>query len=88
MENGTRNPYVLFTASILKDWKDNGVKYVKLEELDAGMAVKFFELIPNSEIPDAAETIYSIYSEDVSELLEPSDKVKFLVHEIYLEEED
>jgi hypothetical protein len=88
MENEDKNPYVLFTAQILKDWKDNGVNYVKVVELDAGMAVKFFELIPNSEIPDAAETIYSIHSEDVTELLEPSNKVKFLVHEIYLEEED
>ncbi|TDQ11894.1 hypothetical protein [Pedobacter metabolipauper] len=87
MENQT-NPYVLFNADILKDWKSNGVNYVKIVELDSYNGCQFFELVPNSEIPDSGETIYNIDSEDVSELLEKSDKVKFLVHEIYLEEED
>lgn len=88
MENENRNPYVQFNAQILKDWKENGVIYIKLVELDTDLAVKFFELIPNSEIPDAGETIYHIDSEDITELLEPLKQVKFLVHEIYLEEEE
>jgi hypothetical protein len=85
MEN--ENPYQLFNAQILNDWKQNGITYIKLTELDSELAVKFFELIPNSEIPDSGDTIYHIDSEDVEDLLEPSAKVKFLVHQIYLEEE-
>jgi hypothetical protein len=88
MENENRNPYVQFNEQILKDWKENGVIYIKLVELDTDLPVKFFELIPNSEIPDAGETIYHIESEDITELLEPLKQVKFLVHEIYLEEEE
>ncbi len=72
---------------ILQSWKDSGVKYIKLVELNTGLQVKFFELIPDSEIPDSDETIYSIDSDDITELLEPVDKVKFVVHDIYLEEE-
>ncbi|MFP5080471.1 hypothetical protein [Pedobacter sp. JCM 36344] len=86
MEN--ENPYQLFNAQILIDWKQNGITYIKLVELDSELAIKFFELIPNSEIPDSGDTIYHIDSEDVEDLLEPSPNVKFLVHEIYLEEED
>lgn len=86
MEN--ENPYQLFNSQILIDWKQNGITYIKLVELDSELAIKFFELIPNSEIPDSGDTIYHIDSEDVEDLLEPSPKVKFLVHEIYLEEED
>lgn len=87
MENENKNPYVQFNAQILQDWKDNGVSYIKLVELDTDLPVKFFELIPNSEIPDTGETIYHVDSEDITELLEPMKQVKFLVHEIYLEEE-
>lgn len=85
MEN--ENPYQLFNAQILSDWKQNGITYIKLVELDSDLAIKFFELIPNSEIPDSGDTIYHIDSEDVEDLLEPSAQVKFLVHEIYLEED-
>lgn len=88
MEDENKNPYVLFSAQILNDWKANGVDYIKLVELDSDHSIKFFELIPNSEIPDAGETIYHIDSEDITELLQPIKHVKFLVHEIYLEEED
>jgi len=88
MENENRNPYVQFNAQILQDWKDNGVKYIKLVELDTDLPVKFFELVPDSEIPDSGETIYPIGSEDIAELLEPIKGIKFLVHEIYLEEEE
>ncbi|TCC89960.1 hypothetical protein FBD94_02565 [Pedobacter hiemivivus] len=88
MEDENKNPYVQFNAQILKDWKDNGVDYIKLVELVTDLPVKFFELVPNSEIPDAGETIYHIDSEDITELLEPLKHVKFLVHEIYLEEDE
>lgn len=88
MEKPNDNPYVQFNAKILNDWKKDGVKYIKLVELDTDLPVKFFELIPDSEIPDSEETIYPIYSDDINELLEPMAKVKFLVHEIYLEEEE
>jgi len=87
MENEQKNPYVQFNAEILDNWKENGVKYVKLVELETDLPVKFFELIPDSIVMDSDETIYPIGSEDISELLEPVAKVKFLVHEIYLEEE-
>jgi hypothetical protein len=87
MDNENKNPYVQFSEQILKDWKANGVDYIKLVELDSDLPVKFFELIPNSEIPDTGETIYHIDSEDITELLQPIKQVKFLVHEIYLEEE-
>ena len=87
MENEQKNPYVQFNAEILNNWKQNGVKYVKLVELETDLPVKFFELIPDSIVMDSDETIYPIGSEDISELLEPVAKVKFLVHEIYLEEE-
>jgi hypothetical protein len=87
MEKENENPYVQFNAKILTYWKADGVKYVKLVELETDLPVKFFELIPDSEIPDSAETIYPISSEDIEELLEPSAKVKFLVHQIYLDEE-
>ena len=87
MKNENDNPYQQFNARILEDWKNNGVKYIKLVELETNMAVKFFELIPDSEIPDSDETIYPIDSDDINELLEPEARVKFLVHDIYLEEE-
>lgn len=88
METEKTNPYVQFNKQILEDWKANGVDYIKLVELETDLPVKFFELIPNSEIPDAGETIYHIDSEDITELLEPLKHAKFLVHEIYLEEDD
>ena len=88
MENEQSNPYVQFNAQILHDWKESGVKYIKLVELDTDLALKFFELIPDSVVMDDDETIYGIDSEDISELLEPVANVKFLVHQIYLEEED
>lgn len=88
MQDEKRNPYVKFDTQILNDWKANGVSYIKLVQLETDLPVQFFELIPNSEIPDSGETIYHIDSEDITELLLEQKKVKFLVHEIYLEEED
>jgi len=86
MEN-ERNPYTQFNEQILESWKNNGVKYIKLVELETDLSVRFFELIPDSEILDTEDTIYTIDSDDITELLEQEPKVKFLVHEIYLEEE-
>lgn len=88
MENGQNNPYQQFNKQILDNWKENGVKYIKVVELETDLAIKFFELIPDSEVMDSDETIYPIGSDDITELLQPEAKVKFLVHEIYLEEED
>ena len=87
MQNEQKSPYVQFNADILHNWKENGVTYIKLIELETDLPVKFFELIPDSIVMDSDETIYPIDSEDISELLEPVAKVKFLVHEIYLEED-
>ncbi|TDO23959.1 hypothetical protein [Pedobacter duraquae] len=87
MENEQKSPYVQFSAEILDNWKENGVTYIKLIELETDLPVKFFELIPDSIVMDSDETIYPIDSEDISELLEPVAKVNFLVHEIYLEED-
>ena len=87
MENEKSNPYHQFSTDILESWKNNGVKYVKAVELETDMPIKFFELIPDSEIMDSDETIYPIDSDDVTELLEILPAVKFLVHEIYLDEE-
>jgi hypothetical protein len=88
MEKAKDNPYVQFNAKIWNNWKNDGVKYVKVIELETDLPVKFFELIPDSEIPDSGETIYAIDSEDIEELLEQLPNVKFLVHEIYLDEEE
>ncbi|MGX5690676.1 hypothetical protein [Arcticibacter tournemirensis] len=87
MENKQENPYRLFDKEILQFWKDDGVKYLKLVELSTNLRTRFFELIPDSEIPDSDETIYPIDSDDVAELLEGDDNIKFLVHNIYLGEE-
>lgn len=86
MEKEEKNPYCLFTADILESWKENGVKYLKVNELDTDLSIKFFELIPDAEILDSEEMIYNIHSDDIFELLEHNANMKFLVHEIYLEE--
>ncbi|KAA8477168.1 hypothetical protein BDE36_2957 [Arcticibacter tournemirensis] len=86
MVNKQENPYRLFDQEILQFWKDDGVKYIKLVELQTNLRTRFFELIPDSEIPDSDETIYSIDSDDITELLEDGGNIKFLVHEIYLGE--
>jgi hypothetical protein len=37
-------------------------------------------------MPETGDLIHHILSEDVEDLLEKMEKIKFLVHEIYLEE--
>ena len=80
--------YYQFSKLIHQDWIKNGVKYIKLSEVEINAPFQVFELIPDSEIPDSGDTIYSIRSKDITELLISMDKVKFVVHETYLEEEE
>ena len=80
--------YFQFSKYIHQDWIKSGVKYIKLVEVEINAPFQVFELIPDSEIPDSGDTIYSIKSKDILELLTPMAKVKFVVHETYLEEED
>jgi hypothetical protein len=80
--------YFQFSKHIHQDWIKSGVKYIKLVEVEINAPFQVFELIPDSEIPDSGDTIYSIKSKDILELLMPMAIVKFVVHETYLEEED
>lgn len=88
MQMQLKKGYVEFSAEILQDWIDSGVSYIKLVEVEMVAPYSAFELIPNSEIPEEGEMIHNIHSEDISELLEGMELVKFLVHEVYLEEEE
>lgn len=84
-----KNPYQLFTKTILNSWKAQNVEYIKVEELSTIDTITIFELIPDSELLDSAnETLYPIDSEDLEDMLIPSKNTRFLVHEIYLAEED
>ena len=78
--------YVEFNETILKDWIANGVKYVKMIEVEVNGPYEAFELVPNSEIPDTGEVIHNIHSEEIADLLIKMPRIKFLVHEVYLEE--
>lgn len=84
MANKTDNPYHLFSKEIWENWVQQQVTYIKVEELSDSMGIKFFELIPDSELPEAEEMIYSIDSEDILDMLIPMKDVKFVVHDIYL----
>lgn len=84
MANTSSNPYHLFNKEIWQNWVDQDVTYIKVEELSDSRGIKFFELIPDSELPEAEEMIYSIESEDILDILIPMKDVKFVVHEIYL----
>lgn len=89
MTQQERNPYQLFNEIILENWKAQQVDYIKVEELSTINNVTLFELIPDSELLDSAhETLYPIDSEDVEDMLIPSKNTRFLVHEIYLADED
>ncbi|MNX77395.1 hypothetical protein D3C86_1089360 [compost metagenome] len=65
------------------------MSYIKVEELSTIEGITFFELIPDSELLDGGEldTLYAIDSEDVDDMLLFSKNVKFVVHNIYLEED-
>lgn len=89
MAEQEHNPYQLFTQRILNDWKSQGVNYIKVEELSAINTITLFELIPDSELLDMDyETMYAIDSEDVLDMLIPSTNTRFLVHEVYLADEE
>jgi len=83
------NAYQLFSKEILAIWKSQDVSYIKVEELSTIEGITFFELIPDSELLDGGEldTLYAIDSEDVDDMLLFSKNVKFVVHNIYLEED-
>ncbi|MNE27160.1 hypothetical protein D3C87_778350 [compost metagenome] len=83
------NTYQLFSKEILSIWKSQDVSYIKVEELSTIEGITFFELIPDSELLDGGEldTLYAIDSEDVDDMLLFSKNVKFVVHNIYLEED-
>ncbi|WP_164110259.1 MULTISPECIES: hypothetical protein [Sphingobacterium] len=82
------NPYRIFSKEILAVWKLQEVSYVKVEELSSVDGVTFYELIPDSELLDAGanETLYPIDSEDVDDMLLSSAPIRFVVHQVYLEE--
>ncbi len=83
------NNYQLFSQKILSLWKSQDVSYIKVEELSIVEGITFFELIPDSELLDdgGAETLYAIDSEDVEDMLVFNKKIKFVVHDIYLDED-
>ena len=83
------NAYQLFSKEILAIWKSQDVSYIKVEELSTIEGITFFELIPDSELLDGGEldTLYAIDSEDVDDMLLFSKNIKFVVHNIYLEED-
>lgn len=83
------NVYQLFSDGILSIWKNQGISYIKVEELSTIEGITFFELIPDAELLDGGEvdTLYAIDSEDVDDMLLFSKNVRFVVHKIYLEED-
>ncbi len=83
------NNYRLFSNEILSLWKSQDVSYVKVEELSIVEGITFFELIPDSELLDegGVETLYAIDSEDVADMLVFSKSIRFVVHDIYLDED-
>lgn len=83
------NTYQLFSGGILSIWKNQGVSYIKVEELSTIEGITFFELIPDAELLDGGEvdTLYAIDSEDVDDMLLFSKNVRFVVHKVYLEED-
>ncbi|MFU1856417.1 hypothetical protein ACK8HY_05295 [Sphingobacterium sp. NGMCC 1.201703] len=83
------NSYQLFSKEILSIWKNQDVSYIKVEELSTVEGITFFELIPDSELLDGGEqdTLYAIDSDDVEDMLLFSKNIRFVVHNIYLEED-
>lgn len=83
------NTYQLFSKEILTIWKSQNVSYIKVEELSTIDDITFYELIPDSELLDGGEidTLYAIDSDDVDDMLVFSKNVRFVVHEIYLDED-
>ncbi len=65
------------------------MSYVKVEELSQYGAVTFYELIPDSELLDEGDhdTLYPINSDEVWDMIVPINNMKFVVHNVYLEED-
>lgn len=83
------NNYQLFSEKILSLWKSQDVSYIKVEELSIVEGITFFELIPDSELLDdgGTDTLYAIDSEDVEDMILFNKNIKFVVHNIYLDED-
>lgn len=90
MSTEEKNRYQLFTQDILDFWVKEEVEYVKVEEIVSIDGTTLFELIPDSELLDGGDTdiLYPLESEDIAEMLLPSKTVRFVVHDIYLSEEE
>ncbi|MDQ1150730.1 MULTISPECIES: hypothetical protein [Sphingobacterium] len=88
MSNQASN-YQLFSTDILVLWRSQNVSYIKVEELSVVNGVTFFELIPDSELLDEGgiDTLYPIDSEDVEDMIVFNRHIKFVVHDIYLDED-
>ncbi|WP_294187955.1 MULTISPECIES: hypothetical protein [unclassified Sphingobacterium] len=88
MSNQASN-YQLFSTDILALWRSQNVSYIKVEELSVVNGVTFFELIPDSELLDevGVDTLYPIDSEDVEDMIVFNKHIKFVVHDIYLDED-
>lgn len=88
MSNQASN-YQLFSTDILVLWRSQNVSYIKVEELSVVDGVTFFELIPDSELLDEGgiDTLYPIDSEDVEDMIVFNRHIKFVVHDIYLDED-
>lgn len=81
------NPYHLFSQEIWSNWKKQEVSYVTIEELTETNGVTFFEIIPDADLLDGDDdTFYTLDSDEVLDMLEENTKVKFVVHDIYLED--
>lgn len=85
-----KNRYQLFTQEILDTWMQEEVEYVKVEEIISIEGTTLFELIPDSELLDGGDTdiLYPLDSDDVADMLIPSVTVRFVVHDIYLSEDE
>ncbi|MBE8720780.1 hypothetical protein [Sphingobacterium pedocola] len=89
MSDQEKNPYQLFTKTILLNWKSQHVTYIKVEELTSINNITMYELIPDSELLDGdQETLYPIESEDILDMLLPNPKIRFLVHNVYLADDE
>jgi hypothetical protein len=88
MSNQSNN-YQLFSEKILSLWKSQDVSYIKVEELSIVEGITFFELIPDSELLDdgGTDTLYGIDSDDIEDMLVFNKSIKFVVHDIYLDED-
>lgn len=85
MSTTEKNPYQLFNKTIWKNWKQQQVAYITVEQLSETNGITFFEIIPDPDLVDGdLDTVYGIDSEDVADMLIPSKEIKFVVHDIYL----